>query len=192
MSGLESRILKLLETVKQMAEEIKQIFQNIWSAIGGNVQAAVEKVAGAVGKIIQLFQDMWHDIASLGHPLAEWFNNEFIQFLQAFVDLCGTVISGLLDTFGMVFRDIWDIVIFPSLQKWVTDILPFLTELMTEITVTLEVLFEEVKRIFDKIWSEGVAPALELIQQIWLIVGIALFRHGRHGDRQYLRVYEKP
>ena len=167
MSGLESRILKLLETVKQMAEEIKQIFQNIWSAIGGNVQAAVEKVAGAVGKIIQLFQDMWHDIASLGHPLAEWFNNEFIQFLQAFVDLCGTVISGLLDTFGMVFRDIWDIVIFPSLQKWVTDILPFLTELMTEITVTLEVLFEEVKRIFDKIWSEGVAPALELIQQIW-------------------------
>lgn len=167
MSGLESRILKLLETVKRMAEEVKQIFQNIWSAIEDNVQAAVEKVAGAVGKIIQLFQDMWHDIASLGQPLAEWFNDEFIQFLQAFVDLCGIVISGLLDTFGMVFRDIWDIVIFPSLQKWVTDILPFLTELMTEITVTLEVLFEEVKRIFDKIWSEGVAPALELIQQIW-------------------------
>ena len=67
----------------------------------------------------------------------------------------------------MIFGSIWDTVIYPSVQKWVTDILPFLTQLATEVASSLEVLFSEVKRIFDKIWLEGVSPALNQLQQIW-------------------------
>lgn len=152
---------------KQAAEEIKRIFQDIWNAIGGNVTEALGKISSAVDRMLDLFRNMWLDIANLGPPLAEWFNEDFIGFLQAFIDLCGTTLSGLADTFTMIFGSIWDTVIYPSVQKWVTDILPFLTQLATEVASSLEVLFSEVKRIFDKIWLEGVSPALNQLQQIW-------------------------
>ena len=67
----------------------------------------------------------------------------------------------------MVLSDLWNIVIFPSVQKWAQDILPAMTEFATNFLATFNVLFDEVKIIFDRIWSEGIAPALGIIQGIW-------------------------
>ncbi|WP_369282181.1 hypothetical protein [Oscillibacter sp. GMB15532] len=165
--GVAQRILEMVEAVRKGISDIAASIKSVWDMVAGNVQTAVEKIRAAAAGLGDFFRGVWEDIASLGAPFTQWFSGDYVQYLRAFIDLCGTVISGLLDTFKMVFSDLWTIVIFPFLQKLVTDILPFLTQVGTQIIKTLEVLFSEVKRIFDLIWSEGIAPALELIMQMF-------------------------
>lgn len=77
------------------------------------------------------------------------------------------IAEGIKETFSMVFSDIWELVIYPSVMQWVEQIGPAMFEFVVKVGETLAVLFDEVKKTFDMLWLEGVTPALALIQQIW-------------------------
>ncbi|MDF2907580.1 MAG: Phage-related protein-like protein [Herbinix sp.] len=79
----------------------------------------------------------------------------------------GVIATGLFDTFNKVFADIWNIAVFPMASKFITDILPMFAEFSTQVWGVLEVVFTEVKTIFDMIWSDAIAPALAIATQIW-------------------------
>lgn len=165
--GFVQKFLRAFEEVKTAVGQVVEAFKGAWDKISQNVTAAVAKIKASVGGLVEPFQEAWNDIAALGVPLASWFDKDVIPLIQAFVDLCGDALSGLLDTFGKVFSDVWSLVIAPALETWATDILPLLTQVITQIISTLDVLVGEVKRVFDMIWSDGVAPALALIGEIW-------------------------
>ena len=155
-SGAENKILSLIEKLKDAFSPFRDSFMR-----------AYDDISAGVGKLLDVFRDMWNDIKSLGSPLKSWFSSEFTDFLNEVIYTIGKTVGGLFDSISMVFSDLWNIVILPSVQKWAQDILPAMTDFGTNFMETFNVLFDEVKKIFDRIWSEGIAPALGIIQEIW-------------------------
>ena len=155
-SAAESKILKLIDRLKNAFKPLEDSFRE-----------AFDNISAGASRLFAVFQDMWNDIKSLGPPLYDWFNNEFMDFLNQFILLAGNVIGGLLDSAAMALSDIWNIVIYPTLTKWAVDILPLLTNIATQVLTVGDVLFDNVKAVFDMIWQDAVAPGLEIIQTLW-------------------------
>lgn len=106
---------------------------------------------------------VFDDIKSLGPPLAEYFATDFTEYLQAAFAVTGDILLGLYDSFNTVFADIWSIAVFPILRAFVDDGLPVITQFCTESILTFGVLFDEIKSIFDMLWSDAAKPVLSLI-----------------------------
>lgn len=132
------------------------IFNGIWEGLKGEAQ-----------ELWGTLQRVFADIKSLGAPLLEYFNTYFVPFLQTTFGVIGNILVGLFDTFNKVFADIWDIVIFPYLQTYITVGLPMLTEFATEAMKTIGVIFDEVKTVFDMIWEDVAKPVLSFIMKLW-------------------------
>lgn len=163
-SESEEKISSFSKFVKETVDELKKwwetnftpIFSHTWD---GLVEEAEE--------LKTTFQNVFEDIQSITEPLKEWFRGDFTEYLKADFILIGTILVGLFDTFNKVFSDLWNIVIFPMIQLFVTTVLPFATKVYTQIVMTLTTLFNEVKKIFDKLWQEIIVPVLTVIMQIW-------------------------
>jgi len=87
--------------------------------------------------------------------------------LQQAIETAKTIITGLRDTFTTVFSDIWNLAVYPFIENFVGTFLPLATDIVTQTLDLLKVLFEEVKKIFDMIWQDAIAPAIELATKIW-------------------------
>ena len=155
-SGAENKILDLIERLKNAFQPFEDSFNRAFSNIS----------AGA-NRLFDVFRDIWNDIRSLGSPLYDWFTNEFTAFLNQFILTAGTIVGGLLDSVAMVLSDLWNRLLFPALQQFITAILPALTEWSTQFLMTVELLFVEVKALFDQIWQDAFVPFLDLLADIW-------------------------
>lgn len=155
-STAESKILKLIDRLKDAFSPLEDSFRKSFAYISEGIE-----------KLSDVFRDMWNDIRSLGSPLYDWFTNEFIAFLNQFILTVGTIVGGLLDSVVMVLSDLWNRIVFPALQQFVTAILPAITEWGTQILMNIELLFSEVKALFDQIWQNAFAPFLDLLANIW-------------------------
>lgn len=140
-------------------------------AFAAQFKSEINKAFGDIGTSMQKFKGtlskIWQDVKSLGNPLKSWFDTDFTNFLKTGISVAGTVISGGIDSMSMVLSGLWDTLIFPSLNQIATQILPFFTQVKTEGLLVLESVFVEVKDIFERIWLEGVEPALSQVQKIW-------------------------
>ena len=155
-SGAENKILDLIERLKNAFQPFEDSFNRAFSNI----------YAGA-NRLFDVFRNTWNDIRSLGSPLYDWFTNEFTAFLNQFILTVGTIVGGLLDSVAMVLSDLWNRLLFPALQQFITAILPALTEWSTQFLMTVELLFVEVKALFDQIWQDAFVPFLDLLADIW-------------------------
>lgn len=155
-TGAAGKLLDIMERLRAAVDPFRAAFDTAFSSIRSGASTVFAALSQA-----------WSDIKTLGSPLYDWFSGDFTTFLNQFILTFGNTMGGLLDTVGMVFSDLWSLVIFPAVQKWIVDILPALTEFGTEFLSAFDMLFGKVKTIFDQIWSEAVAPALQLIQSIW-------------------------
>lgn len=164
LSGTERAADEIVLKFQTAADSIQTYFD---TELSGSVHGAIESIALGAAGLIPTFQGVWGSIVGLGEPLKMWFNESFTPYLQTWITTWGGVLGGLLDTFNLVFSDIWNLSIAPTLEKWAIDILPLLTNIGTECLLTLGVLFDNVKLLFDTFWSEGIAPVLGLIQTIW-------------------------
>lgn len=155
-SGAENKILDLIERLKNAFQPFEDSFNRAFANIS----------AGA-NRLFDVFRAIWNDIRSLGSPLYDWFTNEFTAFLNQFILTVGTIVGGLLDSVAMVLSDLWNHLLFPALQQFITAILPALTEWATQFLMTVELLFVEVKALFDQIWQDAFVPFLDLLADIW-------------------------
>lgn len=141
---------------KYFDKNFKPIFSGIWDGL----KEESGELAGIMGGVFS-------DIRSLAEPLKSYLTGDFTIYLQTAFRTLGTIITGLFDSFNMVFSDIWNLAVFPILQNFVNVGLPLVTQVATQVWSTLGVLFENVKVIFDTLWSGVVAPILGFIAQLW-------------------------
>lgn len=160
----ENKISKFAKKVKDtfaklrawLTDNFGETFKGIWNGLkeeGTELWGTLKRIFG--------------DIKALGGPLLDYFNTYFVPFLQTTFGVIGNILTGLFDTFNKVFADIWDIVIFPYLQTYITVGLPMLTEFATEAVKTFGVYFDEVKAIFDMLWEDAAKPVLKFIMKLW-------------------------
>ena len=139
-----------------VTDNFGKIFDNIY---GGLTREA--------GELLDTFGHIWEDIKSLAEPLKDYFEDDYTPYMQQVFTTLGDIATGLFDTFNMVFRDIWDIAVFPLLDNLVRDGLPLVTRFGTECWKTLDTLFWDVKDLFDTAWTDFIAPLMTRLVTIW-------------------------
>lgn len=157
--------------IKTMVDGMKNAFGSFLSWAQTNFGPSFAKVWDDMAPNIENFKailaGVWSDLSTLGEPLKAWLDNDFVPFLQQVIVTGGEIINGLFDSFNMVFSDIWNLAVFPILSNFVTTGLPMLTQFATQVVSAFGVFFKQVKNIFDRVWSDAVAPALELVTKMW-------------------------
>lgn len=153
--------------VPQWITDMQDALTHMWDALAPSFQAAAQKFEKPFAQFKQSIFEFVARMQTLRNPLMNWFGGDFTTFLKQSIDTISTILAGLFDSFGLVFGDILNVVLYPFLETFTVTILPTITQAATEFMSALSVLFTEIKRIFDQLWTEGVRPALELIVQIW-------------------------
>ena len=156
---------KLLPTLQSVGEKYNISFDmlipdnidEMFAPIGKWFTEELPKMAEMVG---QTFLNMLD-------PLGRWFSEDLPDFVEAGLKFVSTAIYGLLDTFQMVFTDVWTNVIDPFFMTFAEDMLPVFTQLGTELLNTLTTIFTEVKTAFDMVWTDAIKPVLEFIGKAW-------------------------
>jgi len=135
-------------------------FEPIFDNIAEELKPKIETLKGTMGSVFS-------DLGTLTKPLEDYFNNSFTPFLQQTVENIGVNLGLLLDTFNTVFSSLWDTVIFPVFEKFITVILPLITDFATQVQQVFQVLGVEITNTFLMLYTEGIEPVLALIVKIW-------------------------
>lgn len=160
MSGLTDELKKLAASLKDWGlGNFGDIFKDTY-----------KEVLNQTGKFKNTMQKVWKDISGLGQPLLNWLTGSFTKLLQSSLTFCGNRFTEFLDIGNTVFADLWDIAVYPFMQKFVNETLPVLTDCFNQLIIDTDMLFTECKGAFDMLWSDAVAPALTSIMNIILDV----------------------
>ena len=161
---IRKQIKKGFALLKKQFAKVKKYFDTnfapIFAEIGKKFAPVIEGFKDNMGKA-------WSDMATLAEPFKNYFTNNLTPALQTAFKSIGTIASGLGDTFNLVFGQLWDNVIFPSLNTMITTVLPLLTDQWTATAEVMTTLFETVKTIFDEVFVTGVMPILTTLQGVW-------------------------
>lgn len=164
MSAFEKKLRKMLGNIRKYAGDVRKYFD---TNFGGLLDSAIEGIAGEGQEFRATLGRVFSDLGTLAAPFRTYLENDFTPFLQARFKLMSDIVTGLMDTFNMVFSDLWDVAVFPFLQSFVNDGLPMITQFGTEVYTTLDTLFLDLKAIFDTFWTEAAVPVLGELATIW-------------------------
>lgn len=160
----------LSKKIKSSLKTIKKLFSSFGSWLSTNFGGIFSHVwDGLVRESLQLGETLsgiWSDIQTLAEPLKTYFSGDFTTYLQTVFTTLGNIAVGLFDTFNMVFSDLWNVAVFPILQKFITDGLPVLTQFATEMWSTTDTAFAAIKELFDTYWNDYWVPILDLVAGI--------------------------
>ncbi len=163
-SPAQKKTEKFLRDAKKTFGNLKKYFKSkfgdIFSGIFGGLSAEFSELK-------QTFGNVWANLKTLADPLKTYFTSDFIPYLQTAFTVIGNIATGLFDTFNRVFSDIWSLVVFPLIQKFVTVGLPMITQFATQSWQTLGVAFDAVKIIFDTLWDGCISPISDAIARRW-------------------------
>lgn len=161
---IREQIKKGFAMLKKQFANVKKYFDTnfapIFAEIGEKIAPVIEDFKGNMGKA-------WSDMATLAEPFKNYITNNLTPALQTAFQYVGTVASGLGDTFNLVFGQMWDNVIFPTLEKMTTTVLPLLTDQWAAMADVMITTFNTIKPLFDKVFTTGIMPVLETLQGIW-------------------------
>lgn len=162
---------KIREQIKKGFALLKKQFANVKKYFDTNFAPIFAEIGKKFAPVIEGFKDnmskAWSDMATLAEPFKNYLTNNLTPALQTAFKSIGTIASGLGDTFNLVFGQLWDNVIFPSLNTMITTVLPLLTDQWTATAEVMTTLFETVKTIFDEVFVTGVMPILTTLQGVW-------------------------
>lgn len=161
---IREQIGKGFEYLKGKLSDAKSYFDTnfapVFAEIGAKFLPVIEGFKSNMGKA-------WSDMATLAEPFKNYITDNLTPALQTAFENVGTVASGLGDTLNIVFGKLWDKVIFPTLKKMTSTVLPLLTDQWAEMTGVMTTTFNTIKPLFDKVFTTGIIPILKTLQGIW-------------------------
>lgn len=168
---IDDGVIRFADKIKGAIAEIKKSLEELIGYLVGTFKPTFSQVwedlQGPIEKFKGIMAGIGLDISTLLDPMSSYVSETFIPTMQGHILNIGAILAGLFDSFNTIFSDIWNLAVFPRLEKLTTVALPMVTEFGGKVGETLGVLFDEVKKTFDMIWEEGMAPALELATEIW-------------------------
>lgn len=156
-----------VSAVDTRLDELKQKLSTFWEGFAAGFEKERQELKRQVERTKKIFKKVWEDLRKLESPIKNWASTDLKNFFETFCHASADIFLGLYDSVNAVFRDLWNVAVYPRLQKFVTKGLPVLTQFSTECVKTLQTLFDSVKEIFDKTWREGAVPALQFFTQVY-------------------------
>lgn len=162
-----SAITSGVSAVDSRLDELKEKLSTFWSGFAAGFEKEREELKRQIEQTKALIKRVWQDLRKLESPIKNWASTDLKDFFETFCHASADIFLGLYDSVNAVFRDLWNVAVYPRLQKFVTKGLPVLTQFSTECVKNLQTLFDSVKEIFDKTWREEAVPALQFFTQVY-------------------------
>lgn len=156
----------LTETEKKI-EQLKSKLKDFWSGFSSGFAKEKAQIDKLLNQTKNIFAKVWKDIKSLGTPLKNWAETDLLSLFETFAHTVTDIFLGLWDTINLVFGTAWDNLIFPCIEKFVTVGLPIITQFREQGLLTLLSAFNAVKEVFDKVWTEGIIPVMQLFSKVY-------------------------
>ena len=174
-----------------MKSKFESFFNWVSGSFGESFNTFFSNFKTNVSNLGTTFKGIFSDLSTLTTPLMNWLNTDFVNFGNQLILTADSLFNGAFDSLNMAISDIWNKFMFPVLSNFVTVGLPMITQFATQALATLQTFFEEAKKIFDMLWSEGVAPALELISSIWTdFVNLLAEKWEQYGEPIFEKIRE--
>lgn len=164
MSGFEKKLRRVFDKIKGYAGDARKY---LGDNFGGVFDKAIADISGEGAQLRTTFGQIFSDLGTLAEPFRSYLENDFTPFLRTRFSVISSIVTGLFDSFNMVFADIWDVAVFPVLQSLVKEGLPLITQFATQADLTLGVLFGGIKDIFDTWWTDYAKPILGELTTVW-------------------------
>ncbi len=165
--------LSALTAVQNTAEDTSSIFDTLkakistlWDGFSSGFESERKNLSSCLHSAKTNVLTVWNDIKKLGSPLKNWASTSLKKNFEAFCHTCAGIFLGLFDSVNTAFSDIWDAV-FSVVEKFVSKGLPVITDFSTGMLETISTAFSAVKEVTDKVWKDGVAPALEFVSTVF-------------------------
>ena len=163
-SKAERKLHTFIEKIKRTFEQLKKfltgkfsgIFNNVWNGLSAETQ-----------ELYETFSKCFGDMELLGNDFVNYLKTDFVSLLQTVFSTAGDIVTGLFDTFNLVFRDIWDLAVYPIISDFINIGLPIITQFTEEVIKTFGTLFSEINKLFQKLWKDAVRPILNRIAKLW-------------------------
>lgn len=166
-----SGIANVTSVVEAETSKIKNCFNDITNWIKKNFSGAFAKVFESgktnFAKLKAVGETTWQQLAKLKSPIQEWFKDDVTSYLKTVVDVTANTLAAMMDLWTTVFLDIWTRAVLPIFENFVVVGLPMITQFATETSATTGLLFEEILNVATLLWSEGIAPLLDLFTTVW-------------------------
>ncbi len=163
-SKIREQIIKGIELLKKKLTDFKKYFNTNFAPVFEEIGKKFEPV---IRDFVSNLGNVWNDVSTLAKPFQDYITNNFAPALKTTFESIGTVASGLGDTFNLVFAELWENVIFPVIENFISTVLPMLTDEWAAAAELMTTLFETVKTIFDEVFVTGIMPILQTLQEIW-------------------------
>jgi len=147
-------------TFSKLQTWFKKSFGSSFKQVFKTVESESSKLGSIVSKIFK-------EVVTLAPSLKNWLSGDLIAVLNESIKTANSKLKMLFSTFNTVFSDIWDIAVWPILQQFVTVGLPHFTDFAIKSYQALQVLYDNIAKVFTLIWREAVSPALKIITDIW-------------------------
>lgn len=157
----EQSVGTLMDKLNDFLKFLKKKFVPVY-------ESTCKKLSKPLKKLKDTFDKTFDDIKELSQPLQDYLSGDFLDGIVSMANTVSTVLAGLLDSFDMVFGDIWDIAIYPLLEKLIEDWLPSFSEFTIMASETAEQFYLAIKSAFDAIWTDAAAPLLESLVSMFM------------------------
>lgn len=154
---------KMNEMLGWFVSTFKPSWVKFWKGLEPNLLGFKDNV----GRLFRGLQPIWGDFL-------KFINDEWLPAFIEVIDIAGRIYNGLFDSYNLVFGDIIDVILLPFAETLVNEIMPLITEFSLELWRTVETLFNEIKTIFDEVWTTGIVPILELVMYLFEQVFLSL------------------
>lgn len=134
------------------------------------VENIVDKIQGKMNELVQYFSEY-------KLPIENWLNFDVNRLRTSFIVMLQDVFSGGLDTVSMIFNDFGTNILPNILDTLFSSILPFFTQILTEMINTFTTLFNTLNGLFQKVYTEGISPTLQMIAKIWSSVWDTIYKN---------------
>lgn len=157
VDGASSKIKNIFNS---LSTYIKNVFYLPFRTISREGQKSFERIKDTAKKT-------WKTISDLKTPLKEWFKDDVTKYFKNHYGQVSKILAKITSLFTTVFIDIWERVILPVFEKFITVGLPMITQFGTEMTVAVGLLCQEVLGVVSLLWTEGIAPLLDTVTTVW-------------------------
>ncbi len=157
--------------IQEAFNTIQELFNNFksWGStnFGSIFDSIVEEITPKIDTLKEIVLGMFDDLSTLQEPLENYFNNSFTPFLQQVLTSVGNLANEFLNSFNIVLGSLWDTVVFPVLQNFITVGLPLITDFCTQTLSVFDVLISSISEVFNTLYLDIVEPVLMSITTIW-------------------------
>lgn len=101
-------------------------------------------------------------IATLMEPLNTYMQESFVPTMTGITETLAEVATSAYTTFSDAFSQLWELVIMPFAENFLTDFLPTLTEGFGTVAEILSGAYDSFEEIFNDVWTIVILPFLTL------------------------------